>query len=594
MPSRKVQTYISKATFSNWKRLDTNGDDRLRSRANKSLSRRKIVAKNYNNSPNAKRLLAIAAENDACVDDIIYTFCIQCLQHFSLIGKPHVAEAMSRFNYSFLKNIVVPPEIWNDKSDLIGFVYQSITTEGERNRSGMYYTSQPVVNDMTGDIVLADNETLLDPCCGSGEFLVNIKTDKPENLFGIDNNPVAVMIATTRILVRHAAKVFRPNICCMDFLGEENATCAGNHFGTLLFSYVVTNPPWGVDRTGSYKSVCSQLKSRERAALFLFKSLSKLQAEGQLRFLLPMSVLRSTIHKDTRKLLLNSTQITSIRKYKGCFDGVFTNCFSIGLTAKATKKQRYLVENGDDCFVVEPSEENVKEGFIPTIHLTDIDKSISRKIEARRNDDLSHSQWALGIVTGDNKNKLKSQPTDDTEQVVMGRNIADFTVTFPTTYIHFNPLSLQQCAKEELYRSEEKLIYRFISRYPVVAYDTSRLLCLNSANVVIPHVESLSVKSVAALLNSLLYRYYYSLRFDDVKVLKSNLIELPFPRLTRSQDEALCKIVDAIISGKSVEENTQRMNKLVFSLFELSVSEQRYVEQRVIALRKNVGSFFVK
>ena len=38
---------------------------------------------------------------------------------------------------------------------------------------------------------LADGETFLDPCCGSGSFLLSVRTNTPECLYGFDINPIA-------------------------------------------------------------------------------------------------------------------------------------------------------------------------------------------------------------------------------------------------------------------------------------------------------------------------------------------------------------------------------------------------------------------
>ncbi|MDE7336087.1 MAG: hypothetical protein K2N10_07245, partial [Muribaculaceae bacterium] len=143
------------------------------------------------------------------------------------------------------------------------------------------------------------------------------------------------------------------------------------------------------------------------------------------------------------------------------------------------------------------------------------------------------------------------------------------------SYILFEPDSFQQCAKEEYFRAPEKLIYRFIAKYPIVAYDDKQRLCLNSANILIPQLDGISIKSVAALLNSSLYHYYYSLKFTDIKVLKGNLQELPFPKLTPDQDRTLSNLVSSIhLSGLS-EENQQKLDETIYSIFDITPAEQQ-------------------
>ena len=150
-----------------------------------------------------------------------------------------------------------------------------------------------------------------------------------------------------------------------------------------------------------------------------------------------------------------------------------------------------------------------------------------------------------------------------------------------SSYILFDPDNFQQCAKEEYFRAPEKLIYRFIAKYPIVAYDDKQCLCLNSANILIPDLDSISIKSVAALLNSTLYHYYYSLKFSDIKVLKGNLQELPFPKLTKEQDEELSALVTDIQSTSFSVEYKHELDQIVYSIFGINSIEQKQIISRL-------------
>ena len=196
-------------------------------------------------------------------------------------------------------------------------------------------------------------------------------------------------------------------------------------------------------------------------------------------------------------------------------------------------------------------------------------------------DRLSHSLWALGIVTGDNKNKVKKEKAEGLEPVYAGKQVDPFKLQDESSYILFDPENFQQCAKEEFFRAPEKLIYRFIAKYPVVAYDDKQCLCLNSANILIPQLDTISVKSVAALLNSTLYHYYYSLKYSDIKVLKGNLQELPFPRLTKKQDEGLSALVSDIQSNSFSLAYQQLLDKTVYSIFGITAKEQKQISTRI-------------
>ena len=176
---------------------------------------------------------------------------------------------------------------------------------------------------------------------------------------------------------------------------------------------------------------------------------------------------------------------------------------------------------------------------------------------------------------------MKKEKAQGLEPVFTGKQVAPFKLHNESSYILFAPESFQQCAKEEYFRAPEKLIYRFIAKYPIVAYDDKQCLCLNSANILIPDLDSISIKSTAALLNSSLYHYYYSIKFSDIKVLKGNLQELPFPKLTKSQDQKLSNLVSSIQSSSYSEKHQEELDDAVYSLFKITPTEQQQIRSRI-------------
>jgi len=300
-----------------------------------------------------------------------------------------------------------------------------------------------------------------------------------------------------------------------------------------------------------------------------------------LYFLLPSSLLKIKMHGDIRKHILKNSAIRQIDLYNNRFDGVFTNFFSIKLVRGEVEQQTYLVTNGANQFAVTLSEADYKSGIIEFEPKNNYDISIIGKMESQCNDRLTHSQWALGIVTGDNKNKVKNEEGPGMEPIYTGKQVNPFLLCSNANFIRFAPESFQQCANPKFYRASEKLIYRFIARYPIVAYDNKQCLCLNSANVLIPELESISIKSTAALLNSSLYRFFYLKKFPDIKVLKGNLQKLPFPKLTRAQDKKLSDFVSSVMLDGYSAQKQDKLDRWVYSLFNISLQEQKHINQNL-------------
>src|SRR5262249_33196862 len=78
-----------------------------------------------------------------------------------------------------------------------------------------------------------------------------------------------------------------------------------------------------------------------------------------------------------------------------------------------------------------------------------------------------------------------------------------------------------------------KVVYRFIARHPVAAVDDEGRLTLNSANAVAP--DEWDPRYVAAVLNSTPVRFAHRARWRMVRVLRSHLEALPFPRATAAE-----------------------------------------------------------
>lgn len=572
---------ISKATEYNWKKLNSDSKEKLTKRANKTRSKKRIIATNYLDDSKANMLLKNVMEIESSVENIMYTLAYSALSQNGILHKKHVKNFLHKYSHLEQVAIDIPADTWDSDNDILGFIYQSLLTEGERNITGQYYTCKSVVEYIVGDKTLSDTETFLDPCCGSGAFLMAVKTNNPSNLYGFDINPIAVMIASVNLLIKHKDKEFFPHIFCLDFLSKDLFSSDDRRELPFKFDNIYTNPPWGSDKEGLYIHNYPSIKSKERASMVISESLSRLTDTGTLYFLLPTSLLKIKTHNDIRKLILADTTIQQIDLYNNRFDGVFTDYFSIKINPAKTTTQTYVVTSDGGNANITLSAADRTFGNIALETFNSLDNSIIEKMESSCHDRLSHSLWALGIVTGDNKNKVKKEKAEGLEPVYAGKQVDPFKLQDESSYILFDPENFQQCAKEEFFRAPEKLIYRFIAKYPIVAYDDKQCLCLNSANILIPQLDTISVKSVAALLNSTLYHYYYSLKYSDIKVLKGNLQELPFPKLTKKQDEGLSALVSDIQSSTFSLTYQQQLDKEVYSIFGITEKEQKQISARI-------------
>lgn len=547
-------------------------------RANKQLSTKSVLPAEYfshkDNIADIQRFVDFCKEQSYRVEDVVYSVGMRLLQEAGILDKPHVAAALPPVMP--LPPLTLAPPLPADEHDILGLLYQCFLLEGEKNRKGSYYTPFSVVRNMVHDLDFSRNQTFLDPCCGSGAFIMALEDAKPSQIFGCDNDPIAVMIAKINLLLKFPNEVFEPQIVCCDYLNSLAAPAASNP------SYIISNPPWGAviyDESGN------PVPTKESFSFFFEKAFNNLENNGIIRFLLPESVLNVRAHRGFRRFLLENTDIQSITMYEGAFSGVQTKYVDIKCSRHLDRSATDWSEAGkskanNDMIVVRDfstpfrSSRNdegsgkfaqndmmvSKRCFYLTNNLnfnllssSDLEKV--QKILSKGKYTLKDSIWGLGIVTGDNKKHLKTKQGKGFEPIYTGKEIDAYTLKAPKYFIKYKRVDYQQVAKDEIYRAEEKLVYKFISKNLVFAYDDGKNLVLNSANILIPRIPGMSVKTVLAFLNSSTFNFLYKSLFGEIKILKGNLLELPFPNISAETDRRLTQLVDEVLNGnKSVVE----------------------------------------
>jgi type I restriction-modification system DNA methylase subunit len=163
------------------------------------------------------------------------------------------------------------------RSDVIGRVYEDLIPEDERHKLGQYYTPPPIVDLIVEMTVKNPNDTVIDPGCGSGSFLVKAYTklkelklkenplqqpevlheDVLDQLWGIDINQFPAHLASINLAVRNLDVLSRNiQIAVSDFF-KVNPTFIKNESGTLMIGLTETTtldgkslgqlPPYGFD-----------------------------------------------------------------------------------------------------------------------------------------------------------------------------------------------------------------------------------------------------------------------------------------------------------------------------------------------------------
>lgn len=89
----------------------------------------------------------------------------------------------------------------------------------------------------------------------------------------------------------------------------------------------------------------------------------------------------------------------------------------------------------------------------------------------------------------------------------------------------------------------------------------------------------MSIKTLLAFLNSELYQYLYNVLFSEIKILKGNLIELPFPDISVAQDSALSFYVNKVLDGD--ESYISAIQEEIYKVFDLTESQIMYIRDKL-------------
>ncbi len=457
------------------------------------------------------------------------------------------------------------------RSDELGLLLQLLRREGVRSRDGSYYTPSELIRTLL--CRHATSGTLLDPGCGTGRFLLEAAACgwQFNQLYGVDVDQTAVWIATLNLLLAFPDEQRMPQIRCADSLQRLPFR------RSLRFDLVAANPPWGRVDCESCRQELSRGNVLDAFDHFLLHAVRKWTAcGGELTFILPESFLNIRRHAVIRELLLRDTTLLRIEHLGRRFNGVFTG--AIALSARNLppplehRVQFFIPESGTS--LVRQRDLLAGNGIILRCGTATTEAGIVRKLSAFPHRTLAgHAEWALGIVTGNNRRFLVAPGTAGAEPVCRGPEVRPFRLDPATYWLPFTPEVFQQCAPERLYRTGSKLVYRFISRYLTMAVDRTGGVTLNSANSLIIESGYYPPEAVAALFNSSLYQLLFRMWFDTHKVLRHDLEQLPLPQLPASDLAALVNWAEEAARGDG--QPSLNIENLLADRLELTPDERK-------------------
>jgi len=411
----------------------------------------------------------------------------------------------------------------------LGTEYENSLSDSFRNKEGIYYTPPSVVVDMLKDIPINANTKFLDPCCGSGNFIIQaIKSGiSPENVYGFDLDENAVFISKKRIKDEFGFET--PNIKVGNFFIEALKLKKKN----IRFDLIFTNPPWGKKMDKSNRKQYSKFyncgDSLDTTSLFMGASLDLLNTNGFLGFLIQEAFFNIGVFKDIRARVI-SKKILRFVDYGKVFKKLVTKAQTI-IVANCEPDANDVVEccfNNEKYYRPLSSFVNNPKNIFNFWTKSEDSHVIERLYSHHHITLKDKADWALGIVTGNNEKYCsKTKISENHIPIYKGSDITKKGLKEVNNFIINDFSRFQQVAPLERYLTNEKLIYRFISSNLCFCYDDKHCLVLNSANVLIPKNITITAKQLTQLLNSEIINWLFKKLFLTHKVLRGDLEYLP-------------------------------------------------------------------
>ena len=262
-----------------------------------------------------------------------------------------------RFFAEYLQKNVYSTIVENSPEDVLGRFYGEFIrySGGDGQTLGVVLTPRHITELFCDLVEIKPNDKVLDPCCGTGGFLISAMNKmleksngketekiKKERIHGIEIREDMFAIATTNMILRGDGK---SNLIKTDFLKVESEKLRKERF-----SIGFMNPPY------------SQGKSKETAHLseihFVKHLLDSLDVGAKAVVIVPQSTMVGNKNEDKkvkREILKNHTLDGVITLNKNTFYGVGTNpCIAVFTSHIPHPKNKYckFINFEDDGYEV--------------------------------------------------------------------------------------------------------------------------------------------------------------------------------------------------------------------------------------------------
>jgi len=388
------------------------------------------------------------------------------------------------------------------------------------------------------------------------------------------------------------------------------------------FDVAIGNPPYVMLQNLETREVFDySLRKFESAKykidtyqIFTEQSVKLLKENGLLGFITPNTFLKNIHSEPLRKFILNNCIIQEILlfNYSVFAAASVDTCIFIFEKAKASKKSKLIVNKADTPFIVNEVaqlsqsqfEKNNRTDYNLTI--SNGDSEILSKISKQSKPLGTYCGAYFGIQTfGRTKYVSDFKKSEKYEPVIDGGNIEPYRLKPATEFVNYIPSAIKSGGNETIYR-QDRICIRQIGATPISTFVPANIFTLNTIyNVYLKEKNVSDIKFLLGIINSNATKFFWRKNNSDEKktfpkIKKEAILSIPVPVIEKknkqhhdeivklvnqllllNEEKATSKLSTKISQIESkIEYCLNRINQLVYQLYELTEDEIKIVEGR--------------